>query len=266
MASPRSRDAARPTSKLGVVSQPQEKPLTGGNMTEVSRLGKDVLREAGPWTPTVQRLLAHLRDAGITWCPEPRGWTDDGRETLSYLKGKVPTYPLPDWVFDEEILTTAARWLRELHDATEGYDDPAAHWRRPPRKPAEVICHNDFGPSNMVFRDHELVGVIDWDFAGPGPRLWDLAHLAYRMVPLMGPENPDSPNVTIDLGRRVSLLLDAYGTKTSVIDLLGLVIERLDDLAKLTHDHAVAKQDDELLRDARGYTADAAFLRGLLGA
>lgn len=247
------------------MNEPTEKPL-GGNMTEVARLGKEVLREAGPWTPTVQRLLTHLREAGISWCPEPRGWTADGRETLSYLKGKVPTYPLPDWVYDEEILVQAATWLRQLHDATAGYVDPEARWRRSPRKPVEVVCHNDFAASNMVFRDHELVGIIDWDFAGPGPRLWDLAYLAYRMVPLMGPENPDAPNRTIDLSRRVRLLLQAYGSDATVMELLDAVIERLEDLAAFTHSHAVARHDEALLKDARGYSADAAFLRSLLGA
>ncbi len=155
-----------------------EKPLEGGNMTPVSRAGDQVFREAGPWTPTIQRLLAHLRDRGLEWVPEPQGWTKDGREALSYLKGKVPTYPLSDWVYDDAVLIQSARWLRELHDATADYSDPEATWRGVPRQPHEVICHNDFAPYNMVFRDHELIGVIDWDFAAPGPRLWDLAYLA----------------------------------------------------------------------------------------
>lgn len=234
-------------------------------MTEVSRLGGQVLREAGPWTPTVQRLLTHLRAEGIEWCPEPQGWTPDGREQLSYLKGKVPTYPVPDWVYDEQTLKTAATWLRQLHDATQAYEDPEARWRRSPRKPVEVICHNDFAPYNMVFRDHELVGVIDWDFAGPGPRLWDLAYLAYRMVPLMGPDNPDAPNITIDLARRMKLLLESYGSDASIMDLLRVVIERLEDLAAFIHSHGVARHDEALLSEARGYSADALFLRSMLG-
>ncbi len=37
-----------------------------------------------------------------------------------------------------------------------------------------------WGGGNMgpVFRDGLAVGLIDWDYASPGPRLWDLAHLA----------------------------------------------------------------------------------------
>lgn len=240
-----------------------EKPLEGGNMTEVARLGDQVLREAGPWTPTVQRLLAHLRARGIDWCPEPQGWTKDGRETLSYLKGKVPTYPMPEWMYDEAVLTRAGAWMRQLHDATEGYDDPEARWRLAPRKPAEVICHNDFAPYNFVFRGGELVGVIDWDFASPGPRLWDLAYLAYRMVPLMRHENPAAPTVSIDLAGRLGLLLRAYGADVTVPELLAAIVERLEDLAAFTKGLAVARKSEALNEDAHHYAEDAAYLATL---
>lgn len=241
-----------------------ERPLEGSTMTEVSRRGDQVLREAGPWTPTIQRLLTHLREQGLDWVPEPQGWTNDGREALSYLKGKVPTYPLPEWVYSDATLKRAAKWLRRLHDATEGYEDADAHWRTAPHKPAEVICHNDFAPYNMVFRDQELVGVIDWDFATPGPRLWDLAYLCYRTVPLMRPANPDAPDLPIDLAARVQLALAAYGTDVTVPELLAVIVERLEDLAAFTHSHGLARKSDKLLLDAENYSADAAYLRNLL--
>jgi len=244
---------------------PTEKPLTGGNMTEVSRRGGDVLREAGPWTATIQRLLAHLRAAGLEWVPEPRGWVEDGREALSYLKGKVPTYPLPAWVYDETVLVRAAQWLRALHDATEGYHDPEARWRSPVRQPAEVVCHNDFAPYNMVFRSETLVGVIDWDFAAPGPRLWDLASLAYRLVPLTGPDNPDAPTTSLDLAARLRLLLDSYGSDASLAEVLDAVILRLEDLAAFTHGHALLRKDEALASDALLYSNDAAYLKSLRG-
>ena len=241
-----------------------ERPLAGSTMTEVARRGDQVLREAGPWTATIQRLLAHLRDQGLDWVPEPQGWTKDGREALSYLKGKVPTYPLPPWVYSDATLKRAAKWLRRLHDATEGYDDPDAHWRMASHQPAEVICHNDFAPYNMVFRDQELVGVIDWDFAAPGPRLWDLGYLCYRTVPLMRPSNPDAPDLPIDLAARMELALSAYGTDVTVPALLAAIVARLDDLAAFTHSHGLARRNDKLLLDAENYAADAAYLRELL--
>ncbi len=241
-----------------------ERPLEGSTMTEVSRRGDQVLREAGPWTATIQRLLAHLREQGLDWVPEPQGWTKDGREALSYLKGKVPTYPLPEWVYSDATLKRAAKWLRKLHDATEGYEDPDAHWRTTPHKPAEVICHNDFAPYNMVFRDQELVGIIDWDFATPGPRLWDLGYLCYRTVPLMRPSNPDAPDLAIDLGARLELALSAYGSDATVPELLEVIVQRLEDLAAFTHSHGLARKNDKLLLDAENYSKDAAYLAGLL--
>lgn len=245
------------------MTHPVEKPLKGST-TPVSRLGGQVLREAGPWTHTVQRLLGYLRENGVDWCPVPQGWSTDGRETLSYLKGKVPSYPLPKWVYDDEVITTSARWMRSLHDLTTDFDDPERRWRSPRRKPAEVICHNDFAPYNMVFRDRNLVGVIDWDFASPGPRLWDLAYLAYRLVPLMSPDNPDSPALTINLEHRLRLLLDAYGSDASVPDLLQMVVLRLDDLAVETKGHAKAMKNAKLYADATNYAGDAHYLRTLL--
>lgn len=244
--------------------QKSEKPLEGGHMTPVTRLGNQVFREAGPWTPTIQRLLTHVRGQGLDWAPEPQGWTRDGREAVAYLKGKVPMYPLPDWAYAETVLQQGAMWLRALHDATSDYSDPEASWRSLPRQPHEVICHNDFAPYNMVFRDGTPVGVIDWDFAAPGPRVWDLAYYAYRIVPLMRSDNPDSPTISINLRGRIQLLLDAYGSNVSVPTLLSVIVERLEDLATLTHTHGLRLKNEKLILDARNYSLDAAFLAGLL--
>ena len=246
------------------MNEPVEKPLKGGQTTPVARLGDHVLRESGPWTGTVQKLLAHLRESGIDWCPEPQGWAADGRETLSYLRGKVPNYPLPEWVFDEEVLVNSAKWLRQLHDATVGFDQPDYTWRAPRHAPAEVICHNDFAPYNFVFRDHRLAGVIDWDFASPGPRLWDLSYLAYRIVPLQGPDNPDAPTTPMNLMARLRLLLGAYGSDASVPDLLRTVVARLEELADFTRGQAKRAKHSDFADQARAYDADAAFLASLL--
>lgn len=122
------------------------------------------------------------------------GATDElGRDTVSYLPGVVPQHPLPSWIWHEDVLVDAARHLAQLHDGTAGFDTAGATWQLASHAPAGVVCHNDLAPDNMVFADGRLVVVIDWDTASPGPRLWDLAYLAYRLVPLTEPAEDDAP-------------------------------------------------------------------------
>ncbi|WP_396136875.1 MULTISPECIES: phosphotransferase [unclassified Amycolatopsis] len=40
----------------------------------------------------------------------------------------------------------------------------------------EVVCHGDFGPWNVVWRGDQPVGILDWDYARPAPRLHDVAY------------------------------------------------------------------------------------------
>jgi hypothetical protein len=57
----------------------EEVLLAGGNSADVVRIGDTVRRVAGPWTPSVHRLLRMLRAAEITEVPEPLGFDDRGR-------------------------------------------------------------------------------------------------------------------------------------------------------------------------------------------
>jgi aminoglycoside phosphotransferase (APT) family kinase protein len=237
----------------------KSEPLDGGNMGSVSRLGDTVVRESGEWTPAVHRLLMHLDSAGVRGVPQPRGFAEDGREVLSFVEGVVPSYPMPSWVWTEAALDSAAILLRKVHDATEGYDFPGP-WRTSVHHPAEVICHNDFAPYNLVFDGDEVVGVIDWDFASPGPRLWDLAYLAYRMVPLTTAYWGDGfgPDARRD---RLARLLDQYGTKAQPRGVIGVLAQRLDDLARFTDLAAQELRKPELGNHATLYRHDAARLR-----
>jgi hypothetical protein len=191
-----------------------EEKLTGGNMSIVSRIGATVRREAGPWTPQVQRLLAHLRAKGIHEVPEPLGFDGEGREVLSFIPGTVGHGPLPEILRMDEVLVAAARLLRRMHDASEDVAQSWSkdYWQAPTREPVEVICHGDFAPYNCVFEEQgKLVGVIDFDHAHPGNRTWDLAYALYRFVPMMAPSNPDSYGSLQDQSRRAHLFCDAYG-------------------------------------------------------
>jgi hypothetical protein len=241
-----------------------EIPLAGGNMGAVVRVGSTVRRPVGEWTPRVHALLRHLRSAGVTTVPGVHGIDDRNREVLDYVEGDVPQYPMPDWVWSDAVLIDAAGALRRIHDATVGFD-PSGPWRSPAHEPAEVICLNDVAPYNMVFRGGSLVSLIDVDFASPGPRCWDLAYLAYRLVPLS--DEPGGPQSPEERRRRTRLLLDAYGCSIGsaepirVAELLDIAAARLDELAAFSSARAVDAGRAELHRHAVLYLRDAARLR-----
>ena len=238
-----------------------EKPLEGGHMTEVARLGDQVLREAGPWTPTIQRLLAHLSEQGLEWVPEPLGLDERGRETVRFIPGEVPNYPLPAYVWDERTLGDAGRMLRVLHDAAAGYADPEARWRQPVHEPVETVCHNDVAPYNMVFREGRLVGLIDFDMASPGSRLWDFSYLAYRLAPLSAPGNVEAgPFGTAAQQERLRRLVDAYGMPFAVADVLRAAQARLRDLARYSDEAAARNGTPELHAHAALYRADVVYI------
>jgi Putative homoserine kinase type II (protein kinase fold) len=241
--------------------------LPGGNMNAVVRDGDTVLRRGGPWTPTVHRYLRYLERGGIDWLPRPLRFDGD-LETLSFIDGTVPLYPLPRWVWADAVLLRGARLLRELHDASVGFGLDGAVWQSPTKVPLEVICHNDFAPHNLVFRDGEIVGAIDVDMCSPGPRIWDLAYYATRIVPLTG-EPPEGAPFGADVPRRIRLLLDAYGRDAGGIPLtpeavLRVAITRLYDLAEHSRTKAGELGKPELLDDAEYYERDAGRLAGML--
>lgn len=242
-----------------------EERLAGGNMNVVVRVGDTVRRTAGPWTPSVHALLQRLHAAGIGGIPRPLGIDAQGREILSFVDGDVPVYPMPSWVWADAVLADAARLLRRLHDASVGFAPSDAVWQFPPREPAEVICHNDFSPHNLVFRAGTLVGAIDFDGATPGPRLWDLAYLATRLVPITDPAVfTDFPLRTTELERRIAVLISAYGITMTRDDLLREAVDRLEEIALFSEKKAVELNKPELAEHARGYRRDAAFATRLL--
>ena len=233
--------------------------LAGGNMGPVHGDGDDVLRTAGAWTPAVHRLLGHLRSRGVDGVPEPRGLTLDGRERLEYLAGEVPGFPMPSWVWGEDALVSSAQLLRRIHDASETADRRGP-WRSGGHEPPEVICHNDFATYNLVFRDGVAVGVIDWDFASPGPRLWDLAYLAYRIVPLTAVDHDDGFSDD-ERWRRCDLLLHAYGSASSRAELADMLRVRLVELADFSDRMSAELRRPDLATHALGYRRDAVWLR-----
>ena len=61
-----------------------------------------------------------------------------------------------------------------------------------PRRNASVLLHGDFWPGNVLWRDGQLVGVIDWEDAALGDPLADVANSRLEILWAFGVEAMDS--------------------------------------------------------------------------
>jgi hypothetical protein len=206
-----------------------EEQLVGGTVTPLVRVGATVRRATGPWSVRVHELLGCLQAAGFEGAPRFLGIDEQGREVLTFIDGEVTTYGPPAGMYTDGALTAAARLLRRFHDATVGF----AHshldgWRFQVEAPRSgpVICHNDVGPYNAVYRAGRPIAFIDWDFAAPAPREWDIVYALWRFVPLYDDRTctrlgwPVTPR-----GPRIARFLDAYGLDDRA-DILPMLQQR----------------------------------------
>lgn len=242
--------------------------LTGGNMEPVVRVGDTVRRVAGEWTPAVHALLAAARAAGVDEVPEPLGVDASGREVLSYLHGTMLVDAPAPVQWSTDVLEQAGRLLRRVHEASVPLaTDRDRTWRTSVHEPVEVVCHNDVAPYNLVVDGGRIVGLIDFDLASPGPRLHDLAYLAYRLAPFAEDAEGYDADATSDGEQpldRVRRLVAAYGVDYSDQEVLEAAAERLDELARFTDSRAEATGREDFVAHAAMYRRDAARLRAMV--
>ena len=234
-----------------------ETPLSGGNMDPVVRVGDTVRRITGEWTPAVHELLRTYEAAGIVEAPRVHGIDERGREIVDFLAGSPLVEQPADVQWSLRMLHDAARLLRRLHDASAPLLGAGRRWRSPSREPAEVICHGDFAPYNLLVSEGRLSGVIDVDFAGPGPRLWDLSYLAYRMAPYAQDAVGFEATRHGRREERLATLIDAYGIRYPPSSVRAGIIARLAWLAEFTDARAAETGRADLSEHAAMYRRDA---------
>ena len=93
-----------------------------------------------------------------------------------------------------------------------------------------VLCHNDVCLENVVFRDGRAVALLDFDFAAPGRRVFDVASFARMCVPIDDATNASRLGwAEHDLPSRLRLIVDAYGLdaaeRIEVVQILDRSIE-----------------------------------------
>jgi hypothetical protein len=184
----------------------RETVLEGGDVNVVVRVGDTVRRPVGEWSPAVHALLRHFEAVGFDGAPRFLGIDEQGREILSFIEGEAARGPVPA---GDDVLVALARLVRRAHEASSGFEPPQdAAWFAGGDGP--LICHRDLFPSNVILRDGLPAALIDWDLAGPGEPLDDVASAAYFWASL----RTDAAERGLPVDRRVErvrLLCDAYG-------------------------------------------------------
>ena len=212
----------------------------GGNLNDAVRIGDTVRRRAGPWTAAVHALLGFLEREGFD-APRVVGMDAEGREVLRYIEGEAHAgnpVPLPDAVFAEDHMIGAARHLRAYHDLVARFlAPPGSLWRLVSPQPHEIICHNDWSPWNALFRKGRYALTLDWDLAGPGPRIWDVANAAFCWVPLIAGASA-IPGIDAR-ARRLRVFCDVYGLDDRR-SLLDAIRDRIIYVGKFIEDQATS--------------------------
>jgi serine/threonine protein kinase len=212
-----------------------EIPLSGGNSNEgIVRVANTVRRTMTPERHSVHRVLSFLHSRGFESCPQFLGIDKQGRETLSYLEGNCSISPV--FWRSERYLKSAAKLLRSYHDAVTPYqprENDQWGYEYPDNSRHEVICHNDFAPYNLIYDEKGFNAIIDFDLAGPGPRIRDIAYAAYWLVPLSfnaDDMKPFSINDANNKSLRLHEFCNTYGIHAGN-DLLDMVSEVLHYMA-----------------------------------
>lgn len=208
-------ESSRPTWENAAVKD--QELLHGGvaNAGEVMRVGDHVLRPSNLHSSSIHRILAAMAEEGFAGASVPVSIDPDGRERLVFIPGDVAIPPYPAWVQSDIALGSITRLIREMHDvSTVVAVGENATWSKEMADPVggDVFCHNDVCLENVVFRDGVAVGLLDFDFAAPGRREFDLASFARMCVPIDDDESAARLGWTrADRPARLRLVCDEYG-------------------------------------------------------
>lgn len=220
------------------MTEDREEPMRGAGLSDrgLVRVGDTVRRPAGPWTASVQHLLGALSGDGFDLAPEPLGVDEQGREMLRYVEGRDAGWPLLPEIRGTDGAERLGRLAARLRTALARYrcpPDARWHFAAGAPEPGHALQHGDLGPWNLLWgRTNEVVGVLDWDFAGPGDPWYDTGYLAWFVVPLMDderaygrgfPEPPDRPS---------RLRAFAAGTGIDVAELVRVVLRAQEESAR----------------------------------
>ncbi len=209
-----------------------EEPLTGGNASgdTVVRVGDTVRKPWAASTGSVIAFVEALRTAGVD-APAPMGRDDAGRQIQEFVPGVLAIDAGP---LSRADLHRVGAMVRAIHDASETYTPPAdAIWETAiPAPAAELLCHNDLAPWNLLVGDRWVF--IDWDAAAPSTRAWDLAYSAQAFT--LSDPTRDPLRAASDLAAFVDGYRADDRMRRLLPDTMGERTTAMHDLLRTSHD------------------------------
>lgn len=226
-----------------------------------------VTRPSSAASPTIHAFLHFLRSQRADLVPEPLtlGADPEARtETLRCIPGESGGR---SWYHQhtDQGLASAAQLLRRIHDMSRAWEPPAdARWGASAVSGKDIVyCHGDPGPWNFIWRNNQAIGLIDWDYLHPGPRLDDIAYALQWFVPMRSDQHAlewhHFPQVP-DRRHRIDVFLRAYGDlpsfdvvdavtarMTATRDLVGHLAEQGQEPQQTwVRDGALDREDEEI--------------------
>ncbi|ALE05813.1 aminoglycoside phosphotransferase [Arthrobacter sp. ERGS1:01] len=209
----------------------EEIHLTGGNASDgVVRIGSTVRK---PWTAATPSVLAYMKavsGAGVD-VPATYGQDAQGRQVTEFVPGRLAMDSAPLSLTE---LRRVGSLVRAIHDASAAYEpNYGSTWiTHIPAPGAELICHNDLAPWNLLIGERWVF--IDWDAAAPSTRLWDLAYAAQAFT--LNDASAD-PRVA---ARALAAFIDGYGAddelRTTLPTAMWQRTTAMYELLKTSHD------------------------------
>ncbi len=205
----------------------EEQILSGGQNTDVVRIGDTVHRPIGLNSDYVHNTLTLLEEKNYKHAPKYLGIDDKGREILSYIDGEMGGGI--EWT--DSQLMIVIKMLRDFHDATAGSELCNGK---------ETVCHRDIAPWNTVLRNNIPIAFIDFDGVEPGSCVEDIAYALWTFLEL---GNPDIDIQTQT--KRIKTMCDAYGFNEGKSLVNAIVVEQ-NRVLEIRKSMATSGKDSEI--------------------